>query len=226
MLSVSISVITKAMLTKTKTTQKLLKSVFVIAIVLVFGLILISSEKAEAAKLLQTEKVGCDAGDLEVRPPYIKDGTKYYCVKNLQAGEWTSGCKEDIPAAQSPFGPACLTVPDKYTFDDSGAKKVEKIKRNTEADSSDCSDDGNPSTLCGLFENYISPAVKFLSVGVGVVVTIMIIIGGIQYSTAGGDPQATAAAKKKISNAILALVAYSLIFALLEFIVPGGGVFK
>ncbi len=65
-------------------------------------------------------------------------------------------------------------------------------------------------------------AINFLSVGVGVIVVIMIIIGGIQYSAAGGNPQAVQAAKSKIANAIIALVAYIFLFAFLQWVVPGG----
>lgn len=61
-----------------------------------------------------------------------------------------------------------------------------------------------------------------LAVGVGVVVTIMIIIGGIQYASAGSNPQAIQSAKKKIANAILALLAYMFLYAFVQYLVPGG----
>ena len=64
--------------------------------------------------------------------------------------------------------------------------------------------------------------INFLSVGVGVVVTIIVIIGGIQYASAGANPQAVMAAKKRIVNALLALVAYFFLFAFLQWLVPGG----
>jgi hypothetical protein len=70
--------------------------------------------------------------------------------------------------------------------------------------------------------NYIDPAIKFLSVGVGVVVLAMIIVGAIQYTTSGGNPQAVADGRKKIMNAILALVIYAFLFAFLNFLIPGG----
>ena len=63
---------------------------------------------------------------------------------------------------------------------------------------------------------------NFLSAGVGVVIVIMVIIGGIQYSTAGGNPSAVAAAKQKITNALLALVAFIFMFSVLQWLVPGG----
>lgn len=64
--------------------------------------------------------------------------------------------------------------------------------------------------------------INFLSIGIGVIVTIVIIVGGIQYMTAGPNPQAVSAAKKRITNAILALLAYFLLFAFLQWVVPGG----
>jgi len=57
---------------------------------------------------------------------------------------------------------------------------------------------------------------------VGVIVVLMVVIGGIQYSTAGSDPQKVAGAKKRISNAVIALVAFIFMWAFLQWIVPGG----
>lgn len=68
----------------------------------------------------------------------------------------------------------------------------------------------------------ILQAMNVLSVGVGIIVTIMIIIGGIQYSSAGGNSQKVQAAKNRIVNAIIALVAYFFLFAFLQWLVPGG----
>ncbi len=64
--------------------------------------------------------------------------------------------------------------------------------------------------------------VSFVSAGVGVIVVIMVIIGGIQYVTAGNNPQAVAAAKKRIYNALIALVAFLLIFSFMNWLIPGG----
>lgn len=68
----------------------------------------------------------------------------------------------------------------------------------------------------------INLVVNFLSIGVGVVVIAMIIIGGIQYSIAGDNPQAVSAAKQRIINALIALVAYLFIFSFLQWLIPGG----
>jgi hypothetical protein len=73
-----------------------------------------------------------------------------------------------------------------------------------------------------IITRYVKPAVQFLSAGVGVVVIIMIVIGAIQYIAAGDNPQATAAAKKRIISALIALLTYALLFSLLNFLIPGG----
>lgn len=73
-----------------------------------------------------------------------------------------------------------------------------------------------------IYTEFIKPLIQFLAIGVGVIVVIVIIIGGIQYATSAGNPQATAAAQKRIFGAILALVAFALLYALLNWVVPGG----
>jgi hypothetical protein len=93
-----------------------------------------------------------------------------------------------------------------------------------------CSDSCSSSTsadastdLCNsIVTNYLDPIILFLGGGVGLVITIMIIVGAIQYITSGGDPNGVAAAKKRIMNALIALLVFGLMYALLNFIVPGG----
>lgn len=57
---------------------------------------------------------------------------------------------------------------------------------------------------------------------VGIVIVISIIAAGIQWSTAGNNPQQVAAAKSRIFNALLALFVFIFMFAFLQWIVPGG----
>lgn len=83
---------------------------------------------------------------------------------------------------------------------------------------------GNCSNLnqCDLITKYLNPAIAFFSAFFGVAVVISIIYGGIEYGSSGGDPQKVSAGKKRIRNALFALIAYIFLFALLNFIVPGG----
>lgn len=64
--------------------------------------------------------------------------------------------------------------------------------------------------------------VDFLSAAVGVVVVIMIIVGGIQYMTAGDSPQKVSDAKTRITNALIALAIFLFMAAFLQWLVPGG----
>ena len=64
--------------------------------------------------------------------------------------------------------------------------------------------------------------VNFLSAGVALVVISMLIIGGIQYSMAGDNAQAVSAAKQRITNALIGLVAFIFTFAFLQWLIPGG----
>jgi hypothetical protein len=68
----------------------------------------------------------------------------------------------------------------------------------------------------------IQTIINVLSVGVGVVATIVIIIAGLQYMTSRDNPQVVQAAKTRILNVIIALVAYTFIYAFLQWVVPGG----
>lgn len=74
----------------------------------------------------------------------------------------------------------------------------------------------------GLFKSYINPIITFLSAAVGVVVVISIIYGSILYSSAGGDPQKVAAARARIRDSIIALIAFLFLWAFLQWLMPGG----
>lgn len=83
----------------------------------------------------------------------------------------------------------------------------------------DCT--GGAEGDCGIMNKMVD-IINLVSGLVGVVVVIMIIVGGIQYSSAGSDPQKIASAKSKIVNALLALLVFLFLWAFLQWIVPGG----
>jgi hypothetical protein len=72
------------------------------------------------------------------------------------------------------------------------------------------------------FVQDIQKILNFLSAGVGIVVIGVIILGGIQYSMAGDNSQAVGAAKQRIINGLIALVAFIFMFAFLNWLLPGG----
>lgn len=57
---------------------------------------------------------------------------------------------------------------------------------------------------------------------VTITVIIVVIVAGIQYSASSGDPQAAAAAKKRITNALIAVVAFAVMYGFIQWLVPGG----
>lgn len=63
---------------------------------------------------------------------------------------------------------------------------------------------------------------RFLSIGVGLVVIGSIVYGGIQYSAAKGDPNATSQAIKRIRSSVYALFIYIFGAAILNFLIPQG----
>lgn len=68
----------------------------------------------------------------------------------------------------------------------------------------------------------INAAIVLIAGVAGIAISGMLIAGGIRYSAAGGDPGAVQKAKKMISNAIIALLAFIFLGAFLEWLVPGG----
>lgn len=63
---------------------------------------------------------------------------------------------------------------------------------------------------------------NLLSAAIGIIVVIVIIMAGIQYTTSGGNPQVAAQAKKRIINAMIALVTWFFLFGILQWLIPGG----
>ncbi|HEY5806231.1 MAG TPA: hypothetical protein VIS56_02480 [Candidatus Saccharimonadales bacterium] len=82
---------------------------------------------------------------------------------------------------------------------------------------------GRGGTSCNAFVvNYVNPVILLLTGLVGVVAVISIIVAGIQYSASADDPGVVAKAKQRIFNTVIGLIGYIFLFALLNYLVPGG----
>lgn len=84
-------------------------------------------------------------------------------------------------------------------------------KNNSDVDGSAC-----------IYQKYLNPLIRFVSAITGIIATISIVVAGIQYSTAGGDSGKVAAAKKRISQAIIAFLIFLFFLSFLQFLIPGG----
>jgi hypothetical protein len=88
--------------------------------------------------------------------------------------------------------------------------------------SATCSSGSNKSDPQCIIDRYLNPLINLLSGLVGVVVTISIVYGGIQYASSGGDPGKVSQAKKRILSSIIGLISFLFLYAFLQWIVPGG----
>jgi hypothetical protein len=64
--------------------------------------------------------------------------------------------------------------------------------------------------------------IRFLTIGVGIAVAGGIITGGIIYGTARGNSSQTQKGVIVIVNAVVGLLLYLFMFAILNFLIPGG----
>lgn len=85
-----------------------------------------------------------------------------------------------------------------------------------------CCPSGFANSSSCFYTKYINPAIALLGAAVGVVIVIAIVYGGIEYITSEGDPQKAASGKKRIISALVGLVAFMLLYAVLQFLAPGG----
>ena len=100
---------------------------------------------------------------------------------------------------------------------DSDTGNAIKYEGEAPADALNCScDDGNGSSITHILEL----VVNILTIGVGILGVIGITIVGVQYLTAGGNEEKTRKAKRRMFEIIIGLVAYVLIYALLNWLVP------
>lgn len=69
---------------------------------------------------------------------------------------------------------------------------------------------------------YLAAVIKWLSGLIAAAAAIMIVVSGIQYITSSGNPDATKAAKSRLTNAILGIILFIFMFAILNWLIPGG----
>lgn len=116
---------------------------------------------------------------------------------------------------QDPNKDKCLN-PQNYQYCDPAlANKNAQCAKSAESGTTSCN-------LDCVLTRYVNPIINFLAMIVGLVVTIVLSVAGIQYSSSAGDPQKAAKAKARISNAILALISFLFLWVFLQWAVPGG----
>lgn len=69
---------------------------------------------------------------------------------------------------------------------------------------------------------YIIEVLKLFSLIIGGIIVLVLVLAGINYITSAGDPNGVKTAKKRIQNAITALILFMMMYAILNFLIPGG----
>lgn len=69
---------------------------------------------------------------------------------------------------------------------------------------------------------YLLGVINFIGVAFGASVLAVVIYAGIEFITARGMPEKIQQAKKRITNAIIALLGFIFMYAILQWLIPGG----
>ncbi len=64
--------------------------------------------------------------------------------------------------------------------------------------------------------------INILTAGIGILAVAGIVYGSILYTSAGGSADQVKKARTAITNVVIGIVAYALMYTLLNFIIPGG----
>ena len=81
-----------------------------------------------------------------------------------------------------------------------------------------CSNDGKTDGITQI----ALVVINFLSIGVGIAVVAGIVIGAIRYITASGNAAQAQQGVTTIVNAIIGLILFIFMYAIINFLVPGG----
>ncbi len=175
----------------------------------------------------------CNAGDLVLNPPQTVGnaqtgvGGTFYCVDfNDIAQDF-----ETFPM----IGGGCPAGKGGFSLGGFGSYCITNIKSTIRTADAGGEISATPTTAPQVIDKSLNvdadgaKIYKFLQKGIdlltavaGLAITAMIIVGGIQYSASGGNPSTASDAKKKIYNAVLALICLIFLYAFLQWLVPGG----
>lgn len=67
----------------------------------------------------------------------------------------------------------------------------------------------------------LTVAMDVLTILIGAAAVIGIIISGIQYMTASGDPAAVTKAKRRLVEIVIGILAYGVLYVFLRWLIPG-----
>ena len=85
-----------------------------------------------------------------------------------------------------------------------------------------CTETGGGSTTDSGLWGILIIAINILTAGVGIAAIGGIVYGAILYTSAGGSQEQVKKAMGIITNVVIGIVAYAVMFSALNFLIPGG----
>jgi hypothetical protein len=144
--------------------------------------------------------------------------------KNFMQPSTSSSTGSGGGSSTSSPGTSTGTAPDDASSTPAGDKswggEIPPTETCSSSDPAGCLSD--PTTESGRIMAILKKGLTILSGAVVMAAVIMLIMAGVQYSASGGEPSGVAAAKKKIGNVLLGLLAYIFLYAFLQWLIPGG----
>lgn len=77
-----------------------------------------------------------------------------------------------------------------------------------------------PDNMC--IKELLFLILKILVYGLGAAATVGVVVAGIQYMTARDNESQVAAAKTRLLNIVIGLVAWAVMWAVMNWLIPGG----
>lgn len=151
-----------------------------------------------------------------------------YC--DASGGEWVPGSGPRPPSCRCPDtsrynNTTCVPIAETAPTENPG-NSIPQAQGPEECEKDDnqcCESAGGDLTAenCGIV-GLLNTVFNFISGGVALAVIGNIIYAGIQYSMAQGDPSAVGKAKNRIRGALVAFLLYLVLYAFLQWLIPGG----
>ncbi len=141
-------------------------------------------------------------------PPMASASVSLACQQFVKKGT-------DVPAEKQDDVVRCEAQTPKT------CKGIDRTTTKGETHFSQCLTNGSLSTDNPIIKD-LNTIINFLGALVVVVIIGSIIVGGIQYSLAGGGSDTTKQAKKRITDSIIALAIFLFTYAFLQWLIPGG----
>ena len=80
----------------------------------------------------------------------------------------------------------------------------------------------NGSTQQNPIVQWLVFGINVISALIGLGAILMIIVAGIEYSSAGDNAQSVQSAKKKITNVFIGIAVYVAFYSIMNWLIPGG----